>query len=435
MSINTFKTNIPDWAQFSRHRFLLPFLIIILTFLLIIIFTRRKIDSDITRIGNYFCIILLLLSVCQISYFSLITNLHKTRLFVSNSTPVSEEKPDIYYIVLDTYAREDTLKRDFSFDNSAFIKELENLGFFVAKCSRSNYAYTQLSLSSSLNLDYIQNFSPSINPNNKSADYVVSYIKNSQVEKVLKQAGYKTVAFETGWLWNSWTDADYYYSPNSDSSMINRFNPFEAMLLKTTAFLAVIDSKNVLPKKILINITSPVQEHIDRQELIFNKLTNIATLEGPKFVYAHSTTLHAPFVFSSDGSILTDPGYAGDAGSPINNQYFLDGYKQGIDYTNERVIAIVNNIIEQSEHPPIIILQGDHGVRDSNRMDILNAYYLPSGLSNLYPSISPVNSFRIVFNNLFNSNLPLLPDQSWASSYEKPFQFSLSEEDSPICIH
>lgn len=110
MSINTFKTNIPDWAQFSRHRFLLPFLIIILTFLLIIIFTRRKIDSDITRIGNYFCIILLLLSVCQISYFSLITNLHKTRLFVSNSTPVSEEKPDIYYIVLDTYAREDTLK-------------------------------------------------------------------------------------------------------------------------------------------------------------------------------------------------------------------------------------------------------------------------------------------------------------------------------------
>ena len=69
----------------------------------------------------------------------------------------------------------------------------------------------------------------------------------------------------------------------------------------------------------------------------------------------------------------------------------------------------------------MIIIQGDHGPlpdlteEASQRLPILNAYYLPGiQMDNvLYPSISPVNSFRVVLNSYFGQTLPLLEDRSY----------------------
>ena len=79
----------------------------------------------------------------------------------------------------------------------------------------------------------------------------------------------------------------------------------------------------------------------------------------------------------------------------------------------------------------MIIVQGDEGpyppgtLRDTFdwrtasvdqlrvRIGILNAYHLPGVDTRvLYPTISPVNSFRVVFNAYFGTNLPLLPDRT-----------------------
>jgi hypothetical protein len=46
-------------------------------------------------------------------------------------------------------------------------------------------------------------------------------------------------------------------------------------------------------------------------------------------------------------------------------------------------------------------------------MAILNAYSVPGGAPALYPSISPVNSFRVILNARFGESLPLLPDRSY----------------------
>ena len=52
-------------------------------------------------------------------------------------------------------------------------------------------------------------------------------------------------------------------------------------------------------------------------------------------------------------------------------------------------------------------------------MGILNAYYLPDvGQSVLYPSITPVNTFRVIFNLYFNTNYELLPDKSYVHEDE-----------------
>jgi hypothetical protein len=64
-----------------------------------------------------------------------------------------QELPDIYFVVLDGYARSDVLARLYGTDNETFLNELETLGFYVARDSRSNYAQTALSLASMMNLE------------------------------------------------------------------------------------------------------------------------------------------------------------------------------------------------------------------------------------------------------------------------------------------
>ena len=67
-----------------------------------------------------------------------------------------------------------------------------------------------------------------------------------------------------------------------------------------------------------------------------------------------------------------------------------------------------------------IIVQGDHGPRlgltdevetsdVEDRFGILNAFYLPGDAElKLYPSISSVNTFRLILSEYFDANYPLL---------------------------
>jgi len=95
------------------------------------------------------------------------------------------------------------------------------------------------------------------------------------------------------------------------------------------------------------------------------------------------------------------------------------GYINQIQFANSQALAIVDQILANSKTPPIIIIQGDHGLEVGERNLILNAIYLPeAGRDDLYSSISPVNTFRVIFDNYFNADLPLLPDNSFYSKYE-----------------
>ena len=62
---------------------------------------------------------------------------------------------------------------------------------------------------------------------------------------------------------------------------------------------------------------------------------------------------------------------------------------------------------------------GDHGpmgktVTHEQRMAILNAYYVnEEAQALLYEDITPVNSFRIIFNQYFGTDYPILEDNSY----------------------
>ena len=81
---------------------------------------------------------------------------------ISKGLVATNSKPDIYYIVLDGYGREDILNEYYAYDNSEFLENLAKRGFAVPHQARSNYPKTVLSISSTLNMDYISNLMPEL---------------------------------------------------------------------------------------------------------------------------------------------------------------------------------------------------------------------------------------------------------------------------------
>ena len=120
---------------------------------------------------------------------------------------------------------------------------------------------------------------------------------------------------------------------------------------------------------------------------------------------------------------------------------------QSIDqlkFVNKKIISAVNEILINSEIEPIIIIQADHGTCSTcdssdesttnkyepseeflrERLNILNAMYLPDGGSKLlYDEISPVNTFRCILKFYFKEDFKLLEDRHYYSSYESPYKF------------
>jgi len=57
----------------------------------------------------------------------------------------------------------------------------------------------------------------------------------------------------------------------------------------------------------------------------------------------------------------------------------------------------------------------------------LNAYYLPGHEDELSPDISPVNTFRLIFDSYFGGNYDMLPNVSYFSPVPKLYNFSVEK--------
>lgn len=339
--------------------------------------------------------------------------------------------PDIYYIILDAHTRNDALQDDFGYDNTPDLDRLREMGFYIAECSRSNYNYTLGSLTSALNTDYLNKLQADSSLGAQENIWVL--LKQSRVRGWLESLGYKTVAFDTTYDWSRLSDADIYLRLGSDAQVLQGVTPFEAMLIKSTAGLILADSQSRLLGIQFEKVNFPYSFFMSSQRFILDQLPNIPSYPGPKFVFAHIIVPHPPFIFAPDGNLVDDPHYYdGEEAMPSDASYIDQGYINQVQFIDQAIVEIVQTIIAESPTPPIIIIQGDHGWRDDNRYEILNAYYLP-GISNedavLYNTITPVNTFRIIFNAYFAADFPILEDISLdANNQPVP-------ETSPACTN
>jgi hypothetical protein len=91
------------------------------------------------------------------------------------------------------------------------------------------------------------------------------------------------------------------------------------------------------------------------------------------------------------------------------------------------MLEAIDTIMANSKTPPIIIIQGDHGPwlqPKDKRMWNFTAVYMPGHEDTLYPTVTPVNLFRLVFNNYFGGKYDILDDVSYFSPVPKLYEFT-----------
>ncbi len=157
----------------------------------------------------------------------------------------------------------------------------------------------------------------------------------------------------------------------------------------------------------------------------------------PMFVFAHIMCPHPPFVFNRTGGrgLRMDWGF-GDGVSSGQAGDYRQAYREQVGFINSRMPEIIDRILASSKPPPVLVLQADHGPGSKldfedaaktdlrERMSILNAYYLPGApAGTVYPTITPVNTFRVIFNTYLGANFKLLPDNSFFSCWSTPYKF------------
>jgi hypothetical protein len=332
---------------------------------------------------------------------------------------VEKPLPDIYYLILDGHARWDTVTRLFDLDGRDFTDALQSQGFYVLEDSYANYGSTTLSLASSLNMSYLQDMlSESFLEASRGAP-LHAILEDNIVQRFLKELGYERITFTSTSIHKN-SLADKYYAAGDIPGAYGR------------AF-------DVKVPPLIIPSAWQRESHRNLIKYVFDTLPQVATLEEPTFTYAHILMPHPPFVVDSEGnpSKIGDPAADWDGdhyrGTPED---YWQGYREQLQYVDTTVLKMVEDILRESGGNSIIVLQADHGSgrglfwEDSKktdleeRMGILNAIYFPDGdYSMLTPSLSPVNTFRVIFDKYFGTSLGLLEDRVYFSTYTKPFMF------------
>lgn len=392
--------------------------------LMVVIIKVKKLPGSLFLFLNLFSGLLVLINLVPILSYSIHLNRSQVKTNPTLAEPSNQDtqKPDIYYIVLDAYAREDILDQVVGYDNSAFIDALKERGFYVPDCAFSNYDGTLQTLMSVLNLDYLDALNVPQKDLEKYLASNVNLILDNQAARTFRNLGYQ---FVTGRGYSSFNDierSDIYLNYFKDQGQKDDLDKekFTSLYLNTTVFRVVTELYKNNPE---VFSRLPYWLAVDRNsdpylkeasfwyyqnKYMFDSLEKFPEMPGDYFVYAHINAPHGPYVFRSDGSFRY----------PLDTMDDKVLYADTITYLNKRILEVIDVLQKKSSVPPIIILQADHGIHvlttGLDKHKILNAYYLPGELTTPpYSTITPVNDFRLILKNYFDPSVELLPDTLW----------------------
>ena len=347
----------------------------------------------------------------------------KKQAELTQKTPELSYLPDIYYLIFDRYPNQKTLEKEYDFDNSEFLRNLEEKGFYIAKDSTSNYLKTAHSLASSLNMEYLSELSEKVGEDSTSLLPLYRKIEDNAVQDYLKSQGYQYIHLGSWWHATSRNrNADVNYN-------LHLLPEFPGVLFRTTIFY---------PVTVYLGIYDVREEQRQRVLFKYEKLKEIPAIDGPTFTFAHMLIPHDPYVLDAEGNLVD--------WETILSRSTKENFLNQLMFVNKKNTEIVEEILSISDSPPIIIIQSDEGPfplhyqqnkEDINwesateddlntKMKILNALYLPGPETKdtLYQSITPVNTFRLIFNKYFGEDLELLPDRNYIfENVQKPFKF------------
>ncbi|GJL64396.1 MAG: hypothetical protein NPIRA04_30500 [Nitrospirales bacterium] len=345
--------------------------------------------------------------------------------------------PDIYYIMIDGYTRQDILQEVFNYDNHEFLSFLRQNNFYVSDRAHANYSQTWLSLTASLNLNYVDQLLDIESIPSHDRTPLRDRIQNNWVVDFLKSYGYTFVSFDSGMAFTDMAKADIVLprKPVIDE--------FLGTLLRYTPLLGIFYVTQQLDDAQYMPIPSlAYQAHRERIEYALDTLPTLTKLKSPLFAFAHVLAPHPPFVFGENGEPIdperqyetVDGTHYYEKGG--TREEYLKNYPRQIHYLNKKLAMTIREILHRSPEDPVIILQADHGSRMqldwgsatntnfNEAYSIFSALYLPGmTFRPAYNDISPVNTFRLVFNAYFGTDFKILENKSYYSTWENPYKF------------
>jgi len=394
---------LSNWGVYVQHAYLFPVMLFVWGYCVYFI-SRAKRDFRIaTRWLNIAAVVLIAINLFNIASYQVELARLSTDAPVEPTEQAAPDNPagltalpDIYFIILDEYAHPDTMKEYYDYDNSQFINSLEHKGFFIAGGSKTRKPLTPLIIAQILNMEYLNG-----EPWNDATYRKIVY---SQVSDFLKVQGYQYIIFGNNVARYTW---EKYFKDNADLY----FNYYrEAATSWISQFQKILWNTTML-QPFYFHLIGSRYDIAYRQQVLYTlgSLKALPELEGPKFVFVHFNCPHEPFVFDPEGDYIAPANWDNHE----NKQFYLGQYI----FISAEIEKVIDVLLNESEIPPIIILQSDHGTRHSYPVGeyewhkILNAMYLPGmDYTELSDSISPVNTFRLIFNHYFNADYPLLED-------------------------
>ena len=425
------------------------YVIILVTGTGLLVRKRGSLDNF-TRILNVVAVTMVTISLANVVIYKFKTGAERNAGGSISREVISADRleetdgppPDIYFIILDAYANNGTLKEIYNYDNSGFIDDLISKGFYVAEKAVANYCQTSLSLASCFNVTYLDEITEYVDKETRDVGPLRRMIRQCKLFKFLRARGYTIVAFASGSAETEIITADRYITPEFS------LDTFQNLLVNTTPVPMITK---------LSGIPNQFDLHRERILFILSQLPKTKMIKSPKFVFAHIEVPHPPFVSGPNGEKVYEELYKNIPYSDYDGNWLIKkggltreeyekAYRDQIIFINDRIKKVISGLLKGTKDRPVIVMLGDHGPRSrlvwedpsatyfKECMSILNTFYFPDGdYTALYPDITLVNTFRVILDKYFGTQFGLLEDRSYFSTAREIYKFiDVTDEVLPI---
>jgi hypothetical protein len=376
--------------------------------------TWPEVTRSLNVVSGLLLVVVVLNGVPRGTLGAVMIDLQQGRSTLEESSDVpSTDLPSIYILMLDGYPRADSLARLFGADNTPFLHELRDRGFMVADRSRSNYMFTQLTLTSMLHmkpLSEITSLQPAAAGEAPSDALTREVLNRNPVFEMLRSQGYRIVTSSPGFEHVALRQSDVYLD---DGQM----NDFEYHLLRFTTAQRIVN---------LVDPDFFADQLRDRILSGFDHFADVTASTGvPTLGFVHVPSPHLPVVFAEDGSDAELAPSEDIFDWPEIDPVTRDAYARQLDYLNAEILDVVDHALA-SQPPgaePIIILMSDHGAAPRP------AVFIGEGTDDHYASffaarapgaadlfgddVSPINVFPRLLNAYLGADLEEWPNERY----------------------
>lgn len=334
------------------------------------------------------------------------------------SVPDTARKPYIFWIVMDEYSGSTGLKRKWNYNNP-LDTILRNKGFFVADSARSSYNYTHYSLSSTLDMIYLDGL---------QEHSVIGYrdivrgnmsLRENNVVELLRSTGYDIENYSIYNLQGHPTKVREEFR-NADRKLIDNQTLTGRIKQDIGWNFRNLFSRNKHRADSIDHMMGIAGEARYRDALLKHSMNAAQEKKNssvPAFFMFHFLYTHEPFLYNTDGSIDSTVGFG----------MYPEKYIPSVNFSNRVLSEVVDSIKKMyAGKDLVIVIQGDHGYKfeendplfEEEGCSILYAIYCSDqNYPGWHHSFNSVNGFRLLFNKYFHTGFPTLDNRSYNLYY------------------